>query len=159
MLVLDAEIEVSGRQGRRTLKVEDLHRFSEHPENETHLTDGELIQAIVIPKRDFRRSLYLKIRDRESYEFALASAAVSLDLDGDIVKEARIALGGVAYRPWRAHKAEDSLRGQRLTENAAIRASETAFAEAVPYEHNAFKLPLGKATLTDALMRARHMEI
>jgi xanthine dehydrogenase YagS FAD-binding subunit len=103
--------------------------------------------------------LYLKIRDRESYEFALTAAAVALDLDGGTVRDARIALGGVATRPWRAREAEAALRGQPLTEENARRAAEAAFANAVPRQHNAFKIRLGRETIVRALMRAKGMEV
>jgi xanthine dehydrogenase YagS FAD-binding subunit len=99
------------------------------------------------------------VRDRASYEFALASAAVALDLDGDrVVREARIGLGGVATVPWRAREAEAALKGKRLDEAAAESAAEAAFAGAKTYEHNAFKVPLGKSTLVRALLQASAME-
>jgi xanthine dehydrogenase YagS FAD-binding subunit len=99
------------------------------------------------------------VRDRESYEFALASAAVALDLDGNTVKQARIALGGVATVPWRAHEAEASLINQRLDEAVTRRAADIAFADAQPREHNGFKVELGKRTLMRALDQAGAMEI
>jgi xanthine dehydrogenase YagS FAD-binding subunit len=99
------------------------------------------------------------MRDRQSYEFALASATVAIDLDGDIVKQARIALGGVATVPWRAHEAEASLGNQRLDETATRRAGDLAFADARPREHNAFKIELGKRTLMRALRQVGAMEI
>jgi xanthine dehydrogenase YagS FAD-binding subunit len=101
-----------------------------------------------------RRSLYLKVRDRASYEFALASAAVGLALDGDRVREARIGLGGVAYRPWRSREAEAALNGRRLDEASAAAAAEAAFAGAVTHGGNAFKPELGRRTLVRALMQA-----
>ena len=99
------------------------------------------------------------MRDRESYEFALASAAVALDLNGETVKQARIALGGVATVPWRAHEAEASLVNQRLDQAALSHAADLAFADAQPREHNAFKVELGKRTLMRALHQAGAMEI
>jgi xanthine dehydrogenase YagS FAD-binding subunit len=99
------------------------------------------------------------VRDRQTYEFALASAAVAIDLDRDTVKQARIALGGVATVPWRAHEAEASLRNQRLDETATGRAADLAFADARPRKHNAFKIELGKRTLIRALRQAGAMEI
>jgi xanthine dehydrogenase YagS FAD-binding subunit len=106
-----------------------------------------------------RRSLYLKVRDRESYAFALASAAVALDLDGNRVRDVRIGLGGVATKPWRAREAEEALRGEVLDEASATRAAEAAFAGARTYEHNAFKVPLGRQTIVRALLDAQRMEI
>ena len=106
-----------------------------------------------------RRSLFLKIRDRESYEFALASAAVALDIDGGTVRQARIALGGVATVPWRAREAEAALKGKTIDEQTAASAAEAAFAEAKPHEHNKFKIELGKRTLIRALHQAASLEI
>ena len=102
---------------------------------------------------------YLKVRDRESYEFALASAAIALDLDGGTVREARIALGGVATAPWRAREAEALLKGKRIDDPAANAAAEAAFADARPHQHNAFKVALGKRTLVRALKAGAAMEI
>jgi len=99
------------------------------------------------------------VRDRESYEFAMASAAVALHLDAGTVSEARIALGGVATVPWRAREAETRLAGKRLDEAAAMDAAEVAFADARAYRHNAFKIELGKATLVRALLQVKAMEI
>ena len=106
-----------------------------------------------------RRSVYVKIRDRESYEFALASAAVALHLEGDIVKDVRIALGGVATVPWRAREAEAELSGKSLTEHSAKAAAEAAFIDAHPRKHNAYKVSLGKATVVRALLQAKAMEL
>ncbi|HEX3882616.1 MAG TPA: xanthine dehydrogenase family protein subunit M, partial [Stellaceae bacterium] len=107
-----------------------------------------------------RRSVYLKVRDRESYEFALASAAVALDIGDDgAVKAARIALGGVATRPWRAHEAEAALAGKHLNQGTARAAAEAAFAAAKPRDGNAYKPELGKRTLVRALLQASEMSI
>ena len=99
------------------------------------------------------------MRDRKSYEFALASAAVALDLDGDKVREARIALGGVATVPWRAKDAEEALRRKTLDDQAIGAAAEAAFANARGREHNAFKIELGKRTLARALRQAAALQI
>jgi len=106
-----------------------------------------------------RRSLYLKVRDRESYDFALASAAIALDLDGKVVREARIALGGVATRPWRSHAAEAALRGRTLNEAAARIAATAAFDGAKTREQNAYKPELGRRVLVRALLQAAAMEV
>jgi xanthine dehydrogenase YagS FAD-binding subunit len=131
------------------------------PNLEHNLAPGELIAEFVVPATPFaRRSLYLKIRDRASYEFALASAAVALDLDGaNVVREARIALGGVATVPWRAHAAERAIGGQTLSDDVLTAAANVAFADAKPSTHNAFKVELGKRTLTRALQQAATMSI
>jgi xanthine dehydrogenase YagS FAD-binding subunit len=124
------------------------------------LTQGELITGFLVPSGPWtRRSLYLKVRDRQSYAFGLATAAVALDLDGDTVREVRIGLGGVAYRPWRAHEAEALLKGKALTEATASAAAEAAFADARTRDHNAYKPDLGRRTLVRALMQAQALEI
>ncbi|MDB5651784.1 MAG: aerobic-type carbon monoxide dehydrogenase, middle subunit CoxM/CutM-like protein, partial [Hyphomicrobiales bacterium] len=121
---------------------------------------GEMIESIFVPAAAYTsRSLYLKISDRESYEFAVASAAVALDMDGDKIREARIALGGVATVPWRAHEAEQMLAGRRLDEASAMAAAESAFASAKAHGGNAYKIPLGKQTLVRALLEAGTMEM
>jgi xanthine dehydrogenase YagS FAD-binding subunit len=129
LLALDAQVEIAGSGGTRQLAFGDLHaRPGETPHIETTLVVGELIRAFHIPSGAWtRRSTYVKIRDRESYEFALASAAVALHLEDDIVKEARIALGGVATVPWRAREAEVTLVGKTLNESTAKTAAEAAF--------------------------------
>lgn len=161
LIALDAQVEVAGPNGPREFPFASLHRQpGQTPHLETTLAPGELITAFRITQAPFtRRSLFLKVRDRESYEFALASAAVALDLDGNTVKQARIALGGVATVPWRAHEAEASLINQRLDEAVTRRAADIAFADAQPREHNGFKVELGKRTLMRALHQAGVMEI
>lgn len=161
LVALDARVELVGPAGARAIRFEELHRApGDTPHLETSLKPGELITGFSVPGGPWaRRSLYLKVRDRQSYEFAVASAAVALELDGDTVREARIALGGVATRPWRAHEAEAALRGRPLTEDAARAAAEAAFAAARPRGQNAFKVELGRRTLVRALLQARAMEL
>jgi xanthine dehydrogenase YagS FAD-binding subunit len=161
LIALDAHVEVAGSNGAREFPFAKLHRQpGQTPHFETTLAPDELIAVFRIARAPFtRRSLFLKVRDRQSFEFALASAAVALDLDGDTVKQVRIALGGVATVPWRAHEAEASLINQRLDETATRRAADLAFADARPREHNAFKVELGKRTLIRALRQAGVMEI
>lgn len=161
LIALDATVEIMGALGKRSIPIAALHRPpGTTPHIETTLAPGELITAIAVPAAPwFRRSLYLKIRDRESYEFALASAAVALDLEDGVVREARIALGGVATVPWRAHAAETALRGQRLDEAVARAAAEAAFADAKPHGDNAVKVPLGKQTVVRALLQAAALEV
>jgi xanthine dehydrogenase YagS FAD-binding subunit len=161
LLALDARVEVVGARGPGMLAFADLHtRPSATPHIETVLGEGDLIRAFHVASGPWtRRSTYVKIRDRESYEFALASAAVALHLEGDVVKEARIALGGVATVPWRAREAEAELSGKSLTEDTAKAAAEAAFADARPRQHNAYKVPLGKATVVRALLQAKAMEV
>jgi xanthine dehydrogenase YagS FAD-binding subunit len=138
-----------------------LHRpVGDTPHIETILEPGELILAFMIPAAPWaKRSLYLKIRDRESYEFALASAAVALDLDGDTIRQSRVALGGVSAVPWRSRAAEQKLSGRSLDEATLNEAAEAAFAQSRPREHNAFKVQLGKLTLIRALRQTASMEL
>jgi len=162
LIALDAMVELRGRNGDRKLPFGALHRPpGGNPEIETVLLPGEMITGFAIAGAPWlRRSLYLKIRDRQSYEFALASAAIALDMgENQIVQEVRIALGGVASVPWRARSAERALQGRRLNEQAARAAADTAFADANPHEHNLFKVGLGKRTLVRALLQAATMEL
>jgi xanthine dehydrogenase YagS FAD-binding subunit len=161
LIALDAKVEIAGPKGTRTIPFADVHRLpGDLPQVDTNLADGDLIMAFLVPATPFaKRSLFLKVRDRESYEFALASAAVALDLDGETAREVRIALGGVASKPWRALAAEAQLKGRRLDDDALTAAAEAAFAEAKPRAHNAFKVELGKLTLKRALRQAASMEI
>jgi xanthine dehydrogenase YagS FAD-binding subunit len=161
LIALDATIHVQGHGGRRKIPFASLHRLpGDSPHIETDLAPDEIVTAIEVPAGAWtRRSRYLKIRDRQSYAFALASAAVALDLDGETVNEARIALGGVATVPWRARAAEETLRGKVLDETAAAEAAEAAFAEAQPRRHNAFKIELGKRTLIRGLLETRDMKV
>ena len=160
LVALDAQVEVLSMSGRRTLAFADLHRLpGTTPHIETSLAPGELITAFIVPGGPRRRSLYRKIRDRESYAFANASAAVALDLDGSIVRDVRIGLGGVATVPWRARRAEGVLRGRELTEASASAAADAEFRDAQTREHNGYKVALGKATMVRALLDAQVMEI
>ena len=160
LVALGAEVETQGPAGKRTIPFERLHRGADTPNVETVLNPGELITGFVVPAGPWtRRSAYLKVRDRQSYAFALTSAAVALDLEGGSVREARIGLGGVAYRPWRAHEAEAALRGKPLTEASATAAARAAFAGAHPREHNRYKVELGQRTLVRALMQVGRMEV
>jgi xanthine dehydrogenase YagS FAD-binding subunit len=161
LVALDASVELLGAQGPRTIRFEELHRLpGTTPHIETSLAPGDLITGFLVPAGPWtRRSLYLKVRDRESYEFAITSAAVALDLDGEIVRQARIGLGGVATKPWRSHEAEQLLAGQRLTEASARRAAEAAFAGAQTHGGNDYKPELGRRTLVRALLQAASLTV
>ena len=161
LIALDAIVELAGPEGERRISFAELHRMpADTPQLETTLMPGELITAFLVPAAPWtRRSLYLKVRQRESYEFALASAAVALDLSDDrLVRGVRVALGGVATIPWRAQDAEAALLGKRLDEQAASAAADAAFANARPRGDNAYKVGLGKRTLVRALLQAAAME-
>jgi len=142
--------------GERSIPISEFYvAYGEDPAKETVLEHGELITAVDLPATPWlARSRYWKMRDRASYEFALSSAAVALDLDGGRVREARIALGGVATMPWRAREAEKALAGAPAGEDAWRRAADAAFSGAKPQKDNAFKVELGKRTLVRALTEA-----
>jgi len=139
--------------GERTIPFPDFHLTpGDHPERETVLQPGEFITALDLPPlAAARRSTYRKVRDRASYAFALASAAVALDVQGGTVRDARVALGGVATKPWRSHDAERALVGRPATEATFRAAADAALKGAVPYRENAFKIELAKRTLVRAL--------
>jgi xanthine dehydrogenase YagS FAD-binding subunit len=157
LVAFDAQIDTLSPRGERTLALEALHREpGTTPHLEHVLAPDELIVRIRVPVTPLgRASTYHKIRDRESYAFALASAAVALRMEGDTVREARVALGGVATRPWRAREAEQALVGRTLTDAAARAAGDAAFAGARPGTANGFKIELGARTVADALMIAK----
>lgn len=158
LTALDAVVHTRGSAGERAVPIGELYVLpGDQPDRETTLSAGELITSVDLPPLGFaQRSLYLKVRDRNSYAFALASAAVALDVDAKDhgrIREARIALGGVATVPWRARRAEEVLAGQRLERSVLERAADAAFEGAEGREHNAFKIELGKRTLVRALTR------
>jgi xanthine dehydrogenase YagS FAD-binding subunit len=158
MVVLDAVIRTSRRDGTtRSIPFVEFHKApGDTPHVEVALEHGELITHIVIPHMAAaRRSHYLKVRDRASYEFALASAAVVLDLDGNGIRAARLGLGGIATRPWRAIEAEHFLAGRQASDDTFRNAAEIALAGAVAREHNHFKIELAKRTIVRAFATAR----
>jgi xanthine dehydrogenase YagS FAD-binding subunit len=156
LIALEATVRLLGPAGERVVPVEDFHTLpGDQPDHENVLGPGELITAVDVPAVPFAtRSLYLKVRDRASFAFALASAAVALDLRDGTIRAARVALGGVATKPWRAREAERALVGQAARGEAFRQAAAAALAGAVPREHNAFKIELAKRTLHRALIRA-----
>ncbi len=160
LMVLDASVTTIGPRGGRTFRFSELHDTdADAPHIQTRLQPGELITGFTIAAGPHaRRSVYVKVRDRVSYAFALVSAAVALVLDGDRVRDVRIALGGVATRPWRAVDAEKMLAGEVLDEGRASRAAEAAFAGARTSPHNAFKVPLGQRVIVQALLEAKRLE-
>lgn len=153
LVALDAVVRIEGRSGPRTVRVEDFHLLpGDTPHRETVLETGELIVAVDLPPPPpGARSTYRKVRDRASYEFALASAAVMVELDGSRIRSARVALGGVATRPWRSREAEAVLAGAEATEEAFRAAAEAALRDARPRGENAYKPELARRTLVRAL--------
>lgn len=159
LIALDATVEITGRSGVHSMPFALLHKApGEFPQIETSLAPGDLISSFTIPGQ-WPRSVYLKARDRQSYEFALASAAVALDVADGTVRDARVALGGVATVPWRAREAEALLKGQKFDDGLAQRVAEAAFAGAKARRHNAFKIELGKQVVARALHQAAAMEV
>ena len=156
LAALDAIVHVSGAGGDRSIKIADFHRLpGEHPEADNTLQKGELITGVDLPDSPFTKNIaYLKIRDRTSYAFALVSAAVALQIEGGIIKDVRIAMGGVAHKPWRMQAAESFLKGKRATENNFSKAAVLSFTDAKAYEHNRFKLKLAPNTMIQALKTA-----
>jgi len=156
LVALDAVIEILGPSGARAVPISEFYMLPGNtPHIEFALSAGEIITGISVPKTDAGRlSTYHKIRDRESYAFAIASAAVALTLSGDRIQTSRIALGGVATKPWRARETEEMLHGQRLTYETALAAARASLATAEAGEHNRFKIELGARTLADAIMIA-----
>jgi xanthine dehydrogenase YagS FAD-binding subunit len=162
LIALDARVHtLGGPAGGRQIAFADLHRPPGlTPHIETILAPGELITFIEVPAGPWTaRSRYVKVRDRQSYQFAVTSAAVALHLEGATVREARIALGGVATVPWRARESEELLRGKVLDETLAMKAADAAYADAQARAQNAFKIPVGKQTLVRALLEAQAMQV
>jgi xanthine dehydrogenase YagS FAD-binding subunit len=156
LAALDATVLVSGPKGNRKIPFLDFHRLpGDTPQIDNNLQKGELIIAVEIPDSPFTKNVhYLKVRDRASYAFALVSVAAALDLNGKTIKNARLAMGGVAHKPWRLKDAERSLTGKQATEENFRQAAEIAMQGAKAFEHNAFKLKMGPNTIVEALKTA-----
>jgi len=153
LAALDAVVHLSSPAGERSLPLTELHRLpGDHPEVETALHPGELITAVELPALAFaRNSTYRKVRDRASYAFALVSVAAALALEDGRVKDVRLALGGVAHKPWRAWRAEQALRGQPATGDAFRAAAEAELAAAQPLRDNGFKIELANRSIVAVL--------
>lgn len=154
LVALDAAVHVEGPSGRRSIRLAELHRLpGDRPDLETELQPRELITAVEIPPLSFgRRSTYRKVRDRASYAFALVSVAAALDIDdAGNIRDVRLALGGVAPKPWRASKAEAALRGQPATEQTFRAAAEAEFSSAKALRDNGFKIELARRTIVAVL--------
>ena len=154
LVALDAQVELHGPQGARVVPIVQFHREpGTTPNVETVLQPGEVVTAITVPASPLaRRSHYLKVRDRASFEWAVVSAAVALDMQGDRIGAARVAMGGVGTRPWRSEAAEAALVGQPANEDSFRRAAEQALAGARPASRNGFKVVLAQRAVTRALL-------
>jgi xanthine dehydrogenase YagS FAD-binding subunit len=154
LAALEAVVHLEGADGSRTLTINELHRLpGDTPHVETELVPGDLITAVEIPACTFAaNSTYRKVRDRASYAFALVSVAAALDLDDDgSVRDVRLALGGVAHKPWRARKAEAALRGVPATEASFVAAADAELHDARGLHHNAFKIELARRVIVACL--------
>lgn len=153
LAALGAMVHITGSEGQRTIDFAELHVLpGENPEVETTLRPGELITEIELPALALaRHSVYRKVRDRASYAFALISVAAAIDIDNGIVKDVRLALGGVAHKPWRALKLEAALKGQPATDENFRAAAEQELADAQPLTHNGFKIELARRTIVAVL--------
>ena len=158
LVALDAIVEIEGRNGHREIALEELHRTpGDKPDKETALEPGDLIVALRLSgdAAGFAgHARYLKLRERTAFAFAVVSAAAALELEGGVIRRARLALGGVAAKPWRARAAEDALAGAEADEAAFGHAAEIALADAKPSGDNAFKIDLAKKIIVRALMLA-----
>jgi len=156
LAVLEATVSVAGPGGERTIPLREFHRLpGDTPERDTNLARDEIITAITLPARGFASHYtYLKVRDRLSYAFALVSVAVGLELEGNRIKEARFALGGVAHKPWRDPSAEALLSGQEANATTFAAAADAVLREAKGYAHNTFKIDLARRAVVRALTQA-----
>ncbi|KQK25190.1 FAD-binding molybdopterin dehydrogenase [Chryseobacterium aquaticum] len=153
---LEAVVHISGTDGDRILKFSDFHRLPEDtPEIDNNLKKGEVITGIELPEKGFSKNYsYLKLRDRSSYSFALVSVATGLELENGIIKEARIALGGVSHKPWRVKEAEDFLAGKEANPENFEAVADIILEGAVGFEHNSFKINLAKKAIVRNCMMA-----
>jgi xanthine dehydrogenase YagS FAD-binding subunit len=153
LAALDATVNVSGPKGDRKIPFADFHLLpGDTPEKDNNLQRGELIISVDIPDNNFKKHVhYLKVRDRASYAFALVSVAAALDLDGRKIKDVRLAMGGVAHKPWRLPEVEAFLKGKEATEANFREAAQLAVRNAKGYGHNNFKLKLAPNTIVEAL--------
>jgi xanthine dehydrogenase YagS FAD-binding subunit len=154
LVALDTSIRIQNGRQERLIKLDDFYLMpGDTPDRENQLRPGDLITEIRVPKLPWaKRSTYLKIRDRDSYEFALTSAAVALDIDGDKIRDVRIAVGGVGTKPWNLPKVSQALIGKPLNQAALVEAAKLAVEGAHPLKHNGFKVDLVQRTIARALM-------
>lgn len=160
LAALDAIVNISGPSGNRTIQFTEFHRLpGDTPHLDNNLQHGEMITSIDLPPAGFSKNYsYLKLRDRNSYAFALVSVATGIELDGDIIKEARIALGGVAHKPWRVKEAEEFLNNKTASRENFAAAAEIITRDATAYHYNSFKIELAKRAIVRNCMMALHPE-
>jgi len=160
LAALEAVVRVTGKNGNRSIPIADFHRLpGDTPDMDTNLGVNEIILSIDLPPKGFAdHNAYLKVRDRAAYAFALVSVAAALELSGDIIKEARVALGGVAHKPWRNREAEALLNGKAATKDNFQIVAEAILHDARGFEHNTFKIELAKRAIVRALKHATKME-
>jgi xanthine dehydrogenase YagS FAD-binding subunit len=153
LAALAAVVQVQGPSGERSIPLVDLHRLpGDEPQRDTVLERGELITSVEVPPLAFaRRSLYRKVRDRASFAFAVVSVASALAVEDGVVRDVRLALGGVAHKPWRAEAAEAALRGEPATATSFARAADAELAAARPLRDNGYKVPLARSIIVHAL--------
>jgi len=156
LAALAATVHVAGPSGERAVAIADFHRLpGTTPQRDTNLQPDEIVTAVELPAQGFAKNYtYLKIRDRLSYAFALVSVAAALELDGGTIKEARLALGGVAHKPWRNQSAEAALRGQTASPTTFAQAADLILRDAKGFAHNAFKIELARKAIVRALTQA-----
>ena len=156
LAALDAKVRVTGPAGERVMAFADFHRLpGSTPQTDTNLDPNEIVTAVELPARGFAANYsYLKIRDRLSYAFALVSIAAALELEGGTIKEARLAVGGIAHKPWRDTSAEAALRGQAANQASFARAADLLLRDARGYGHNAFKIDLARRGIVRTLAQA-----
>lgn len=156
LAALEAVVHVEGQAGKRIIEFADFHRLpGDSPERDNQLADDELITAVELPPARFQQhSHYLKIRDRASYAFALVSVAAALELDGDVIRDVRLAIGGVAHKPWRDKAVEQLLIGKPVSRENFGAVADAMLRDAQPLEHNAFKIKLARRAIVRALSDA-----
>ncbi len=155
LAALNATVHITGQKSDRKILFTDFHRLpGDKPELDNNLKAGELITAVHIPNNNFNKVYYLKIRDRLSYAFALVSVAVALEVKNGVIKNASIAMGGVAHKPWRLSAVEKFLTNKTISPQLLKEAAAIAMEGATIYQHNAYKIKLGKAAIEEALTKA-----
>jgi xanthine dehydrogenase YagS FAD-binding subunit len=156
LVALDATVHVTGPKGERKIPFHNFHRLpGDMPQKDNTLQKGELILAVEVPNNRFQKNIhYLKVRDRESFAFALVSVGVAMELKGNTIEDVRLAMGGVAHKPWRLTEAETFLKGKTASDAIFQQAAELSMKNAKAYGHNNFKLQLAPNSIVEALKTA-----